>query len=79
MLGQAPSSGPALPGQGPGPRVPGSRDGAVSPRPPTNGQRRTAPQQHARPGAPAVPRKVGRNDPCWCGSGRKFKLCHGAS
>jgi preprotein translocase subunit SecA len=24
-------------------------------------------------------RKVGRNEPCWCGSGRKFKLCHGAS
>jgi len=23
--------------------------------------------------------KVGRNEPCWCGSGRKFKLCHGAS
>ncbi len=22
--------------------------------------------------------KVGRNDPCWCGSGRKFKKCHGA-
>jgi preprotein translocase subunit SecA len=21
--------------------------------------------------------KVGRNDPCWCGSGRKFKHCHG--
>jgi preprotein translocase subunit SecA len=21
---------------------------------------------------------VGRNDPCWCGSGRKFKKCHGA-
>ncbi|HVB19324.1 MAG TPA: preprotein translocase subunit SecA [Acidimicrobiales bacterium] len=21
--------------------------------------------------------KVGRNDPCWCGSGRKFKQCHG--
>lgn len=20
--------------------------------------------------------KVGRNDPCWCGSGRKFKQCH---
>ena len=19
---------------------------------------------------------VGRNDPCWCGSGRKFKQCH---
>ena len=23
--------------------------------------------------------KVGRNDPCPCGSGRKFKQCHGAS
>ncbi len=22
--------------------------------------------------------KVGRNDPCWCGSGRKYKKCHGA-
>jgi preprotein translocase subunit SecA len=22
--------------------------------------------------------KIGRNDPCWCGSGRKFKKCHGA-
>ncbi len=21
--------------------------------------------------------KVGRNDPCWCGSGKKFKQCHG--
>jgi preprotein translocase subunit SecA len=23
--------------------------------------------------------KVGRNDPCPCGSGKKFKKCHGAS
>ena len=22
-------------------------------------------------------KKVGRNDPCWCGSGKKFKKCHG--
>jgi preprotein translocase subunit SecA len=22
--------------------------------------------------------KVGRNQPCWCGSGKKFKTCHGA-
>ncbi len=34
-----------------------------------------------RPAAPVpepqrVP-KVGRNDPCPCGSGRKFKVCHG--
>ena len=41
---------------------------------------------HSPPGAPqlaAVPfvrgeRKVGRNEPCPCGSGRKFKHCHGA-
>jgi preprotein translocase subunit SecA len=26
----------------------------------------------------AVPGKVGRNDPCPCGSGRKYKKCHGA-
>ncbi|MGI9308383.1 MAG: SEC-C metal-binding domain-containing protein [Gammaproteobacteria bacterium] len=23
--------------------------------------------------------KLGRNDPCFCGSGRKYKKCHGAS
>jgi preprotein translocase subunit SecA len=23
-------------------------------------------------------RDIGRNDPCWCGSGKKFKRCHGA-
>ncbi|MGH2399409.1 MAG: preprotein translocase subunit SecA, partial [bacterium] len=22
-------------------------------------------------------RKIGRNDPCWCGSGKKYKKCHG--
>ncbi len=22
-------------------------------------------------------RKIGRNEPCWCGSGKKFKHCHG--
>jgi len=24
-----------------------------------------------------VDKKVGRNDPCPCGSGRKYKQCHG--
>jgi preprotein translocase subunit SecA len=24
-----------------------------------------------------VREKLGRNDPCWCGSKRKFKQCHG--
>ena len=23
--------------------------------------------------------KIGRNEPCWCGSGKKYKLCHGAN
>lgn len=25
---------------------------------------------------PAAHPELGRNDPCWCGSGRKFKACH---
>jgi preprotein translocase subunit SecA len=25
-----------------------------------------------------VEQKLGRNDPCWCGSGKKYKKCHGA-
>ena len=27
---------------------------------------------------PADGSRLGRNDPCWCGSGKKFKRCHGA-
>jgi preprotein translocase subunit SecA len=23
--------------------------------------------------------KIGRNDPCWCGSAKKYKFCHGAN
>jgi preprotein translocase subunit SecA len=30
-------------------------------------QRRLAPDE-----------QIGRNDPCWCGSGKKYKKCHGA-
>jgi preprotein translocase subunit SecA len=33
----------------------------------------------AATGGVAVMQKVGRNDPCPCGSGRKFKKCHGAA
>jgi hypothetical protein len=25
---------------------------------------------------PLAKRKLGRNDPCWCGSGKKYKYCH---
>jgi preprotein translocase subunit SecA len=31
----------------------------------------------ATAGAASGP-KLGRNDPCWCGSGKKYKRCHGA-
>jgi len=38
--------------------------------------------QARKPQAVKVPAKnmgpkVGRNDPCWCGSGKKYKKCHG--
>lgn len=33
-------------------------------------------QDQGRP-APEPPQKVGRNDPCPCGSGKKYKHCHG--
>ncbi len=33
-------------------------------------------QQHAVP-PPQEHKDVGRNDPCWCGSGKKYKKCHG--
>jgi len=62
---------------------PGAGVGAGGPSP--NGAK-------ARKGQPAPPdpnamvpivkgehEKVGRNDPCWCGSGKKFKFCHGAA
>ena len=29
------------------------------------------------PSAGPAKGKLGRNDPCWCGSGKKFKKCHG--
>jgi preprotein translocase subunit SecA len=53
-----------------------------------NGAQRRAPaQRRALPVAAAVGAgqaasagaqpKIGRNDPCWCGSGKKYKRCHG--
>ncbi len=31
-----------------------------------------------RPDGPREIQRIGRNDPCYCGSGKKFKKCHGA-
>ncbi|NTU81333.1 MAG: hypothetical protein HGA45_18475 [Chloroflexales bacterium] len=43
-------------------------DDLIPPNPPASVAPQGAPPPaHARPG---------RNDPCWCGSGRKYKQCH---
>ncbi len=31
----------------------------------------------ARPGYTPSGERIGRNEPCWCGSGQKYKKCHG--
>ncbi len=48
-------------------------DGGSVPPPP-----RPRPQAQARVSQRPQP-KIGRNDPCPCGSGQKFKQCHGAA
>jgi uncharacterized protein YecA (UPF0149 family) len=35
------------------------------------------PSGGARPGYTPTGERIGRNDPCWCGSGAKYKKCHG--
>jgi len=37
-----------------------------------DGEAATAPDPYVR-----GERKIGRNEPCWCGSGKKYKHCHG--
>jgi preprotein translocase subunit SecA len=66
-------SGPMPPGRTGSPAAAGAGRGA-------RGRRR--PPQDAdtlTPTVKAPQEKVGRNEPCWCGSGKKFKLCHGAA
>ncbi len=52
------------------PPAPEPRPGAPVPRPPPPTAEPVAPYVREQP-------KVGRNDPCPCGSGKKFKQCHG--
>jgi preprotein translocase subunit SecA len=57
---------------------PGDPDGAAGAG--RNGapkQRRGAPVGAGAAGAAGAAGKIGRNDPCWCGSGKKYKRCHG--
>ncbi len=80
--GQQPPPG-ALPGAGPSGRQPkrgtpnrgGNGSGGAAQRHPPSGPISPTGMRIST-GPPA---KVGRNEPCWCGSGRKFKVCHGAS
>jgi preprotein translocase subunit SecA len=82
------------PPAGPRPSEAPSRSAQPSPTPqrggPNRGGNAGAPAGQRRPPAGPIsptgarilsgpPPKVGRNEPCWCGSGRKFKVCHGAS
>jgi len=52
---------------------PGDVDGSTGPP----RQRRAAPGGAAAAGPGGAAAKLGRNDPCWCGSGKKYKRCHG--
>ena len=53
--------------------------GFVAP-PKSEGQRETAATRTTQPKAQPVTsqKKIGRNEPCPCGSGKKYKKCHGA-
>ena len=71
LVRQVTESGPA--------EVDGSNGAAGAGGKPKAQQRRGVPV--AAGAAAAVPAgeaaKLGRNDPCWCGSGKKYKRCHG--
>jgi preprotein translocase subunit SecA len=57
---------------------PGQPDGADGGRNGAPVQRRAvAVGAGQTPAAPGAQVKIGRNDPCWCGSGKKYKRCHG--
>ena len=57
----------------------GGGGGAGAGRPPGSGGGGGAPGGGRVAGVPAKPQKLGRNEPCYCGSGKKYKLCHGAA
>ncbi len=56
----------------------GGGDGAAEPPRPASGGGRTVAPAEAHTPMVRAERKVGRNEPCPCGSGKKYKHCHGA-
>jgi len=66
---------PASPrAQGPQPKQQPAMAGA---RGPQQAQKASGKPAAKAPTPPVDPRRIGRNDPCYCGSGKKYKLCHG--
>ena len=74
---QAPRLPPPPP---PTPRGPAR--GSLSPWPAARPWRARRPRpsilQKPAGGGPRDIQRIGRNDPCYCGSGKKYKKCHGA-
>ena len=55
---------------------------APPPKPPViegNANRGESASRQGKSSPAVAEQKVGRNDPCPCGSGKKFKACHGAN
>jgi preprotein translocase subunit SecA len=53
----------------------GKQKAAVGGQPSAVSRQRSAVSER-KPMNAAVGQKIGRNDPCWCGSGKKYKNCH---
>jgi preprotein translocase subunit SecA len=43
-----------------------------------DGAEELAESDHVEQRRVSADEQIGRNDPCWCGSGKKFKRCHGS-
>ncbi|MCX7840530.1 MAG: SEC-C metal-binding domain-containing protein, partial [Anaerolineae bacterium] len=56
--------------------VSGQRSAVGSQSSTVGSQRSSGGQRSAVGSRPPVGQKLGRNDPCWCGSGKKYKNCH---
>jgi len=67
---------PPLP-QTPAKDAPAPSNGANAQQPQNGKPKGSILKKEDGPKVPADIEKIGRNDPCYCGSGKKFKKCHG--
>jgi preprotein translocase subunit SecA len=76
---EAPKAAPSQPAPqaAQAPRANGPSPRPISTTPQSPMTRVVGPDRNRQPVAAGAP-KVGRNDPCPCGSGKKYKKCHGA-